>query len=169
MYSLLLKKAIPFALTFVLGSVIGGLFKSFVTGSPSFSSPRAFHYGYGGGRSGCKHAGRRFLVAETKPLAILNVPDAVWPRDFKPDAPWSGEYKSDYKFPGAWVRVTFGSDGKVQRVEPSDEPYPSLGATGDMVLWECMERAARQIRFEPETVDGVPITVTKDVEIQFND
>ena len=169
MYSLLLRKALPFALTFVLGSLVGGLFKSVGFGARDFRHARGFHYGHGEGRSCDMRARKRYLVAETKPLAILNVPDATWPADFKFVAPWSGRVEKNYKFPGAWVRVTFGADGKVQRVEPSDEPYPSLGAEGDRIVWECMARAARQIRFEPETVDGVPVTVTRDVEIQFND
>src|SRR5215213_2574657 len=168
MYSLLLRKALPFALTFILGSLVGGLFKSVGFGGLSAGNARAFRYSYGGRHSCRMRFQRRDLVAESKPLAILNVPDATWPDDFKPDASWSGKFEKSYKFPGAWVSVTFGADGKVQRVEPSDERYPSLGAEGDRVVWECMARAARQIRFEPETVDGVPITVTRDVEIQFN-
>jgi hypothetical protein len=30
-----------------------------------------------------------------------------------------------------------------------------------------MARAARQIQFEPETVNSVPVTVTREVEIRF--
>ena len=169
MYSLLLRKALPFALTFILGSLVGGLFKAVGIGGGGASNARAYFYAHGGRHSCGFRARQRYLVAESKPLAILSVPDATWPDDFKPAAPWSGKFEKGYKFPGAWVRVTFGADGKVQRVEPSDERYPSLGAEGDRVVWECMARAARQIRFEPETVDGVPVTVTRDVEIQFND
>lgn len=160
MYPLLLKKALPFALTFLLGSLIGGLFNFFFgVGGYKPAPARAYFYGYGEGHGhSCRMRARtRYLVAETKPLLIT----------FKPDALWSGGQKTSYKFPGASVRVTFGSDGKVQRVEPSDDPYPSLGAEGDRVAWERMARAAWQIRFEPETVDGVPVTVTRDVEIRF--
>jgi hypothetical protein len=110
---------------------------------------------------------RRDLVAETKPLVILFKPDAVWPKDLNRDLPWWPNIPEGYVFPGAKVRVTFGADGRVQRVEPSDELHPSLGAKGDQVVWDCMARAARQIQFEPEMINGVPVSVTKDVEIRF--
>jgi hypothetical protein len=168
--SFVLKKALPFVLTLIIGSLIGGLFKSFVPGGQSYNHPRAFYYGYGEGHSCRMRARQRYLVAESKPLLITFKPNASWPDDFRPDASWPGEYKAGYKFPGAWVSVTFGADGKVQRVEPSvDNPYPSLGAKGDKVVWERMERAARQIQFEPETVNSVPVTVTREVEIRFMD
>lgn len=171
MHSLLLKKGLPFALTFVVGSLVGGLFHSFGVGGRETVPARSYFYGYGEGHGhSCRlRARRRYLVAESKPLLITFKPDASLPDDFRPDASRPGEYEAGYKFPGAWVRVTFGSDGKVQQVEPNDIHYPSLGTKGDKVVWERTERAARQIQFEPETVDGVPITVTKDVEIKFND
>jgi hypothetical protein len=167
MCSFLLKKAIPFALTLIIGSVIGGLFKSVGFGVQRTERSRAYFYGYGEGRSGCKHARGRYLVAESKPLTILFKPDASWPEDFKTDASSPFSLEEIRKFPGASVRVTFGADGKVQWVEPSYDPHPSLGHKADKVAWECMARAARQIQFAPETVDGVPVTVTREVEIRF--
>ena len=167
MYSCLLKKLVPFALTFVVGATIGGFFKSRVTTWTSTERTTLMldHGGYGYGHS-CRMY-RRDLVAETKPLLIRFKPDAVWPKDLNRDLPWSPNLPEGYVFPGAKVRVTFGADGKIQRVEPSDERYPSLGTKGDKVAWECMERAARQIQFEPETINGMPVSVTKDVEIRF--
>ncbi|MBV9928343.1 MAG: hypothetical protein JOZ96_25230 [Acidobacteria bacterium] len=168
MYSILLKKALPFALTFVFGAALSALVG--LSGGAEqkkfewTSSTSTYEFG-----SRCRMR-RHNLVAESKPLRILYKPGAAIPDDFKPDAtwPWPGDAKGIYNFPGATVRVTFGADGNVQRVEPSDDPYPSLGTTADRVVWECMERAARQIRFEPETVDGLPVTVTRDVEIRFD-
>jgi hypothetical protein len=58
------------------------------------------------------------------------------------------------------VNVTFGADGKVQRV---DQLQPLLP---DGIL-KAAESAARQIQFVPETFNGVPITVTREVEIRF--
>ena len=79
-------------------------------------------------------------------------------RSFKPDAnyprAWEGYRNS------VWVRVTFGSDGKVQGVEQLQPLLPD-------VMLKAVDRAARQIQFTPEIVNGVPITVTKDLEIHF--
>ncbi|HEX6182309.1 MAG TPA: hypothetical protein VFZ44_00250 [Pyrinomonadaceae bacterium] len=161
--SLLLKKALPFALTFVVGTALGGLtwlFGGSEKKTETVVVTRTYEFG-----SRCRMRGHK-LVAETKPLTILFKPDARWPNGFEPGT-WPGGSKVGYKFPGAKVRVTFGADGKVHRVEPSDEPYPSLGTSGDKIVWECMERAARQIQFKPETVDGVPVTVTQEVNIGF--
>jgi hypothetical protein len=167
MYSSLLRKALPFALTFVIGSLVGGLFKAVGVGGQGAQGGRSYFYRHGGRHSCDMRARQRYLVAETKPLQITFKPDASWPDDFKPDASWPGEYKAGYKFPGAWVRVTFGSDGRVQRVEPGDINHPSLGAKGDKVVWERAARAARQIQFEPEMVNGLPVAVTREVEIRF--
>jgi hypothetical protein len=164
MYSFLLRKALPFTLTFIFGAALSGLLGLFGSSEKKTEyvlSTRTYEFG-----SRCRMR-RHNLVAESKPLAILDVPAARWPKELNRELPWSGDIAKDYMFPGAEVRVTFGADGRVQRVEPSDDPHPSLGAKGDRVVWECMERAARQIRFEPETVNGLPVTVTRDVEIRF--
>src|SRR3954470_11577140 len=103
MCSLLLKKAIPFALTFVLGSFIGGLFKSFVPGGQSTNHARAYYYGYGEGHSCRMRARRSYLVAESKPLNILYQPNA------------SVSIRRDSLRRGTGVNVlavvTFGADG----------------------------------------------------------
>jgi hypothetical protein len=164
MYLFLLRKALPFTLTFIFGAALSGLVGLFGHSekkAESWTFTRTYEYG------GHCRMRRHNLVAESKPLVILDVPAARWPKDLNRDLPWSGNIAKDYMFPGAEVRVTFGADGKVQRVEPSDEPHPSLGPKGDKVIWECMARAAWQIQFEPETIDGVPVTVTKDVDIPF--
>jgi hypothetical protein len=161
MCSLLLKKAIPFALTLVLGSFIGGLFKSVGIGGQKTEPARAYFDAYGEGhRHSCRMRYRdRDLVAETKPLVILSQPDALWPVGVKVE-------EGDASVP---VNVTFGADGKVQKVKsarwygPDDRPIESV-----QPVWDAVERAARQIQFEPETVNGLPVTVTRVVEINFN-
>ena len=162
MYSLLLRKALPFALTFILGSLVGGLFKAVGVGSPSAHRARAFYYGYGEGhgRSCRMRARQRYLVAESKPLNIISRPDAVV--SVEADSLRQGTDRR------VIALVTFGSDGKVQGVE-SGSLLSSCGkavvgeASGE--VWEAVKRAAMQIQFEPETVDGVPVTVTREVEI----
>jgi hypothetical protein len=160
MYSLLLKKALPFALTLVLGSFIGGLFKSFIPGARRAEPARSYFYGYGEGRSGCKHARSRYLVAESKPLNILYQPNASVP------------IRRDSLRRGTGVNVlavvTFGADGKVQGVESGSflsacGMYKTGEVSGDVL--DAVRNAAMQIQFEPEIVNGMPVTVVKEVEI----
>src|SRR5215212_5047477 len=106
MYSLLLRKALPFALTFILGSLVGGLFKAAGFGGQSAGNARAFRYSYGGRHSCRMRFQRRDLVAESKPLTILFKPDARRPDELR------GTDKEGIR--SLSVNVTFGADGKVQ-------------------------------------------------------
>ena len=167
MYSHLLKRALPFALTLLVGVAIGSLFQSRSAESPGWGSWHGARHGFGErhGRKRCRMR-RRSLVAETRPLVILFKPDAVLPRGF-------GAVQRGFSF--TRVLVTFGADGKIQAVEPFDDrsinawrDWPSPGKdTAAVAAWEAVERAARQIRFEPETLNGMPVSVTKEVEIRF--
>src|SRR3954462_10002670 len=112
MYSLLLRKALPFALTFILGSVVGGLFKAIGVGGRSYNHPRAFYYGYGEGHSCRMRARQRYLVAGWKPLLIT----------FKPDAFNQTTFKEPFTF--VPLSVTFGADGKIQGVEQLQPSLP---------------------------------------------
>lgn len=165
MYSLLLRKALPFALTFIIGSLVGGLFKAVGIGGPSAGNARTFRYNYGGRHSCRMRFERRNLVAESKPLNILS----------KPDATVSVEANSLRRGMGARVLavVTFGADGKVQGVESANllsacGKYKGEELSGEFL--EAVKRAATQIQFEPETVDGVPVTVVRetDIDVTFN-
>ena len=100
----------------------------------------------------------RNLVAETKPLNILHVPDAVWPRGLE------AEQKD---FDTVSVSVTFGADGKVKTVTPFHSCLSHEAADRLPSVRDAVERAALLIRFEPEMVNGMPVTVTRDVEIRF--
>ena len=149
MCSCLLKRVLPFTLTFIVGATLGWLF-NFQGSGARFAEMttrlenRAAPFGYG---HSCRmHA--RNLVAETKPLIIRFKPDARWPRV-------SEGYKNS-----VWVRVTFGADGKVHGVEQLQPLLPDA-------MLKAVENAAWQIQFTPETVNGLPISVTQDTEIHF--
>jgi hypothetical protein len=169
MYSLLLKKTLPFALTFVVGSLIGGLFHSFGVGGREPRPAHAYFYGYGEGhgRSCRMRARQRYLVAETKPLAIIFKPDAMLP---------AGTGALALVPDSVTPIVTFGADGRVQGVEPqqlvgcaaaiASIKDAEAAARGNKLVWDAVERAARQIQFEPEMENGLPVTVVKDVEIR---
>lgn len=154
MYLFLLKKALPFTLTFIFGaalSAVTGLFGASEKKAESFVGTRTYECG---GRSRMR---RQRLVAESKPLRILNVPAAD-----------SGEkgLREVYTYPVP-VDVTFGADGKVQKVEPVEIWLSADEGGAAEGVWKAVEQAARQIEFEPETVNGMPVSVTRKVEIPF--
>ena len=93
------------------------------------------------------------------PIVILFKPDARRPRGVDTGKGLSAE----------WVRVTFGADGKVQQVEPVDNVrwLNASPGTDEAAVWAGIERAARQIRFTPEAINGMPVSVTKEIEIRF--
>jgi ribosomal protein L35 len=167
MFSCLLKRVLPFTLTFMLGAFVGGLFKAHRAGPAAWTwervAPLLGHegpFGYGYGHS-CRMRSR-YLVAETRPLVILFKPDAILPPELDSEQ-WSVGIMS--------VRVTFGADGKVQRVE-SVESHRFRGNAKEekrdkreAAIWDAVERAARGIQFKPEMINSVPVTITKEVEI----
>src|SRR5436309_11558545 len=133
MYSCLLKKLLPFALTFIVGATIGGLFKSRVT-TRTLTERNVLmldHGGYGYGHS-CRMY-RRDLVAETKPLVILFKPDARWPRGLE-------ARKNDLN--PTLVRVTFGADSKVHEIKPGGDWPVEITHLTDPAVWDAVERAA---------------------------
>ena len=151
MISLLLKKALPFTLSFVFGAALSGLVGLFGTSEKKADAvlvTRTYEFG-----NRCRMR-RHNLVAESKPLVIL----------FKPDARYPLAPESRVR-----VNVTFGADGEVKDVRPlaswSDERDESLVRV--KAMWEAVERAARQIRFTPETINGIPVSVEREVEIRF--
>ena len=152
MYLFLLKKALPFTLTFIFGAALSGLtglFGASEKKSETVIGPRTYEF-----NSRCRMRRHR-LVAETKPLAILDVPRAEL----------SGTWAENvYAYP-VTVDVTFGADGKVREVEPVGSWCAHGRHETTRAVWDAVERAARRIRFEPETIDGVPVTVTRKVEI----
>jgi hypothetical protein len=154
MYLFLLKKALPFTLTFVFGALLSGLAGLF--GAPeqqaeSFAGTRTYEF-----NSRCRMR-RQHLVAESKPLTILFKPDARVPGNFS-------EHEDS-----ARVEVTFGSDGQVQKVRPVGRSFVLYKANDLLPVWNAVEKAAQGIRFTPETVNGIPVTVEREVEIRFLD
>ncbi|HEX8117574.1 MAG TPA: hypothetical protein VF521_09895 [Pyrinomonadaceae bacterium] len=150
MYLFLLKRALPFALTFVFGAAVAGLIGLFGHTEKKFDSVSYTRtYDFGGGCGNRRHN----LVAESRPLEILYKPTVKYPLDS------AGSVR---------VNVTFGADGTVKEVSPLTS---SLGERDRSLvrmkaLWEAVESAAREMRFTPERVDGVPVTVTREVEMK---
>lgn len=138
--SLLLKKALPFALTFIFGAALSGLVGLFGSGKTHVQ----YHVGgYGGGRRECRMRSHK-LVAESRQLTIISQPEAYCP-------PLAGR--------SVRVNVTFGADGEVKKVEHLQPLLPES-------LLESVEQAARQIRFTPEVLNSVPATVEREIKIR---
>jgi TonB family protein len=151
MISCLLKKALPFTLTFIVGATVGGLFKSHRSYEAAWSvnvTPLMGHEGQFGDRHGCR-AYRRRLLAESSPLVINSQPTATYTTMAKRHG-LTGVVR---------LRVTFGADGSVKEVVP-------LRLLPDG-LTESAEAAAWQIKFTPATENGVPISVAKTLEFDF--
>src|SRR3712207_4404022 len=131
MYSLLLRKALPFALTFVIGSLVGGLFKAVGIGGGAWNS-RSHFYRHGGRHSCGERARQRYLVAESKPLQITFKPDAIVPAGF--GALTWGSYS-------VTANVTFGADGRVREVVPTTEELVGCAQSEERrVGKECRSR-----------------------------
>ena len=149
MLTCLLKRVLPFTLTFAVGAALGWLFNVHGT-VERFVVLERQHIpldGYGYGRS-CRMY-RRNLVAETKPLVVLEQPPAVYTTEAK-----------RHGFAGAVrLSVTFGADGTIKNIER---------LRGQIYgLTEAAERAAWRIKFIPAMENGLPITITRTVEYDF--
>ena len=155
MYWFLLRKALPFTLTFIFGAVLSGLTGLFGTSEKRteavVTTTRTYEFG-----KRCRMR-RHQLVAESRPLSIIKVPAANI-RGTGVEAIYS------YPIP---VNVTFGAEGKVLKVERFRDWQAREEGEAAQAVWDAVERAARQIQFEPQTLNGLPVTVTKEVEIPF--
>jgi len=147
----LLKRALPFTLTFIIGAAVGGFFHLFAARDTARRAAR-YTYTYEGGR-GCANRFRRHAAPDSRPPVILSKLEARFPQGL--DWEWGRS--------GVWpwrVRVTLGEDGKVREVSSVDRWSREVSAEA--------ERVARQIQFIPATRGGAPTTVTEEVSILFS-
>lgn len=148
----LLKRALPFTLTFIIGAAAGGFSQLFAARGGGWLKDRGT-YGYYG-RRGCGKKFRRHHRAfdhapERTPVSILHKPVAR-----HPSADEWGRLSSGFE--PVRVRVTFGDDGRVRA---------AAGLAGAPDINKAAERAAWGIRFLPATFGGAPTTVTEEVEV----
>ena len=161
MHTCLLKRVLPFTLTFIIGAAIGGFYNPFGAWRASrrvvLRTELMRDYDFGEGHR-CKYGRfkRRDLAAESNSLVILFKPDARLPHGLKAEGS------------SVLANVTFGADGKVGEVSQVGAWYGPPGRFSRLPpVWAAVERAAQQIQFEPEIINGLPVSVTKDVEIYF--
>jgi len=147
MTTCLLKRILPFALTFALGAAIVGIAGLFGAGGGGVFKRRAHTYSYGGG--GCSKGYRNKPLSESRPLSIQYRPNAVYTSEARRRG-FTGTVR---------LRVTFGADGAVKAVETlQGQPYG---------LTQSAERAAWGITFSPSLENGLPVAVTRTVEYDF--
>jgi len=148
----LLKRALPFTLTFVIGAAVGGFIQLLAArGAAWFTKRDAYTYS---ARRGCDKKFRRHHAAhEYRRPVILFKADARLPADYVPGTLGHGARP-------VRVSVTFGEDGAVRAVEALDRWTDEMS--------ESAESAARKIKFLPATRGGVPATVTEEVIIRFS-
>jgi hypothetical protein len=147
MMPFLFKRALPFTLSFIFGAALSALAVLFGASGKKLEAPlvtRSYDVG-----NHCRMR-RHNLVAESKSLNILNVP-AAW---------WSWGHGVGQPTP-VRVLVTFGADGTVNGVEQLDHFELPKEIT------ESAKRAAWRIQFEPEKINGMPVSVKKEVKIDF--
>ena len=150
MTTCLLKRVLPFTLTFILGAAVAGIAGLLRPGGDrSYVALERHSYGWGEGRSCRTTVKRHKLLAESKPLAINHRPNAVYTAEARRRA-HTGTVR---------LRVTFGADGKVKAVETlQGQPYG---------LTQSAERAAWRTNFTPALENGLPISVTRVIEYDF--
>ncbi len=153
MLTCILKRVLPFTLTFIVGAAGGGFVKLFSVGEneqveapmpvmSSIANPVAAISDY----QNCCYYDLSDHESEPLqvdcPLSVLNQREIT-------------EGINDIML----LRATFGADGRVHRVEPIT-PLPQA-------LKDEASNAAKKILFFPKTLNGKPISVTKEVIVNF--
>lgn len=144
------KRALPFLLTLLVGVFLGSLFKTVTTNyTPKFAyvvKQESSGYEYRN-RHGCRT--RSYRSEDSAPVVT-----------FKPLATYTESARQN-EFEGT-VRllVEYRADGTIGDIDVlQGQPY---GLTDEA------KEAARDIRFKPATRNGEPVTVNKEVEFHFS-
>lgn len=145
--SFYLKRVLPFALTFLVGATLGGLFQRFghIRRAGFFEGVRVHREG-----RRCRTAPPPRVAPDRTVRAAIT---------FQPSPRYTEEALRNGYRGQARLRLLLGADGRVQLVEPLDQlPY---GLTEEAV------RAAREIKFTPASLDGAPVDMWAYVEQDF--
>lgn len=142
----MLKRVLPFILTLMIGTALGSLLGriSLYSNEPKSIKPVLHGSGYGG----CKF--KRGSWNTSAPLRILSGLNTRYA---------SGPEMRDVD-EVVRLRVVFGANGQVSEVEP-------LTIQSKDLTEEAVE-AATQIQFVPATINGQPVSVTKELDFSKN-
>jgi TonB family protein len=150
MSTYLLKRALPFALTLIMGVLLGSLFGASRMHRPGYwavADESGFHH-----HRHCGEFQRGFNNAYNYATSqtIYRMPPAVYTEQARRDG-----------IKGVvGLRLTLKSDGTISDITPVKEL--SDGLTEEAI------KAARRIEFSPRYVNGYPTDSTQYVEYQFN-
>jgi TonB family protein len=136
---------LPFTLTLLIGAALGS--------AMSFFSPRAIREKKSVSvqrtyTAGCKFKQKSFN-SSTSPIYTYE-PNTRYTREA-----WRRGVTGVVR-----LRVNFGADGTIKSVVPTERLPYGLTKEAEKVAW--------QIRFIPATVNGEPVSVTKDVDYVFS-
>jgi TonB family protein len=145
-----LKRVVPFTLTLVVGTGLGGFFNLFSSSPQTSADTNAYKLeSVYERRSGCRSR-RRSFTASVRAAEII----------YRPEPYYTDIARRNQTQGDVTLRVTLGADGTVKDVE-------TITGLPDG-LTEQARRAARQIRFNPATRDGSPVDEVKTITYSFN-
>ncbi len=146
-----LKRALPFLMTLIVGMMLGSIF------GWSSSAPKTSPYytrGEGAGvserRSSCRSNRGRRTFSESTPLKIT----------YEPNTTYTQEALKNKTTGVVQLRVRFNADGTTTIVE-------HLSTLPDGLTEEAV-RVAERTQFEPETYNGQPVAVEKEMNYIFS-
>lgn len=149
------KRIVPFAIALTIGVLLTGVFQKFLLLNENLVAPvsvsgRGNGIGAGNGYDGGGGKAMDLSGSGTSPLQITSRP--------RPD--YTDAARRNQITGVVRLRVTFLASGEIGSVTPvSGLPNG---------LTEKAMAAALNIRFEPATVNGQPVTVTKIIEYSFS-
>jgi TonB family protein len=144
----LVKRIVPFVVTFAIGVFVAGLFVGPLLNSPlnGFASG----WGRGGGIGSGSSTSPCSLPATNRPVCIIS----------KPRAAYTDGARTNNIEGHVTLRVTFLANGTVGTVQVMDSlPY---GLTENAI------QAAKSIQFRPKMVDGQPVNTVMTFQYGFN-
>ena len=144
----LVKRIVPFVVTFTVGVFMAGLFVGPVLSPPYNGSGSGS--GSGGGIGSGSSASTCSLATNNGPVCIIS----------KPKAAYTDGARTNNIEGHVTLRVTFLANGTVGNVQVMDSlPY---GLTENAI------QAAKSIKFRPKMVDGQPVNTVMTFQYGFN-
>lgn len=143
------KRALPFAMTLIVGTGLGSIFGFNQQAPKKVNDERVWTFSER--RSGCRTSHRRRgRVADSTPVNIR----------FQPNTRYTPDALKNKTTGVVQLRVRFNADGTATVLE-------RLSTLPDGLTEEA-ERVAERTQFDPATVNGQPVSVTEDKDYVFS-